>query len=66
MLDCHIDEKDKTVEFEHFVNYCISRKYIPDAYDEDPLFHTKIHTGYGGDCGLDGVLVIVITSSVRC
>lgn len=54
-----ISEKDESTKFEHFVNYCIFSKYTPEAYIEEPLFYEYVHTGSGGDCAIDGLLVLV-------
>lgn len=54
-----LSEKDENVKFEHFVNYCIFSKYVPEAYTEEPLFYEYVHTGSGGDCAIDGLLILV-------
>lgn len=57
--DYNISETKKDVMFEHFGNFCIASKYAPEAYTEDRMFYEHIHTGAGGDMGIDGILVLV-------
>lgn len=59
LSDYRIEEKDESVQFEHFVNFCIVSKYQLDAYQDDPLLYEAVHTGQGGDFGIDGLLVLV-------
>ena len=55
----NIQECREDVSFEHFVNYCVISKFCQEAYQEDPTFYDDVHTGSGGDYGIDGVLVLV-------
>lgn len=59
-----IASREESVRFEHFVNYCTFMNVNPGAYSvaRDP--HLKVHTGQGGDCGIDGVLVLINDSPV--
>lgn len=57
--DYNIFEKKEDVLFEHFSNYCVISKYCQDAYQEDPTFYEDIHTGNGGDQGIDGILILL-------
>ena len=54
-----IYEKRDDLSFEHFANYCVVSKFCQEAYQEDPIFYECIHTGSGGDYGIDGILVLV-------
>ena len=57
--DFHIKEKKEDVRFEHFVNYCVISKLYSDAYTTDRNLYEEVHTGAGGDLGIDGILVTV-------
>lgn len=57
--DYNIFEKKEDVSFEHFSNYCVISKYCQDAYQEDPTFYEDVHTGCGGDLGIDGILILL-------
>ncbi|MCD7714054.1 MAG: AIPR family protein [Prevotella sp.] len=59
LIEHKISEPKESVQFEHFVNYCIFKKYAPDAYADDPLFYESVHVGDGGDLGIDGVLILI-------
>ena len=43
-----------SVKFEHFVNYCITTKNYRGSFEVE-----EIHSGSGGDCGIDGLALIV-------
>ena len=55
----NIQECREDISFEHFVNYCVISKFCQEAYQEDPTFYDDVHTGSGGDYGIDGVLILV-------
>lgn len=57
--DFMITEKSPQVQFEHFVNYCVITKLYNDAYNSDRQFYEYVHTGSGGDLGIDGILVTI-------
>ena len=54
-----IEEKNETTAFEHFCNYCILSHINPDAYASDKFFYEEVHTGQGGDKGIDGIMIMV-------
>lgn len=54
-----IGERDLSVAFEHFCNYCMFSLNAPEAYHGDSLFHDHVHTGKGGDNAIDGILILV-------
>jgi hypothetical protein len=43
---------EESVQFEHFVNYCITSKLNRTSFELD-----DIHTGSGGDCAIDGLFL---------
>jgi len=45
---------DESVQFEHFANYSIISKLNRSSFELE-----DIHTGSGGDCGIDGLCLIV-------
>ena len=51
--------KDIAVRFEHFVNYCVFLNACPSAYDTTRDAYLEVHTGSGGDSGIDGVLILI-------
>ena len=57
--DFSIQVSDDTTMFEHFANYCSICRHCSDAYQEDPTFYEDVHTGAGGDYGVDGVLFLI-------
>lgn len=57
--DFHIGKCDASTQFEHFVNYCVITKLYSDAYNNDRQFYSKVHTGAGGDLGIDGILIVL-------
>lgn len=57
--DFGIKEKDETVQFEHFCNYCMFTLNYPDAYSTENFLYKEVHTGAGNDCGMDGILVVI-------
>lgn len=61
--DFNIVETNYNVLFEYFVNYCMISKHIPEIFRDDNLMYQKVHTGCGGDYGIDG-LAIYINNSI--
>ena len=57
--DYSIQERREDVSFEHFANYCVISKFCQEAYQEDPTFYDCVHTGNGGDYGIDGMLILI-------
>lgn len=55
----NIKETNCSVQFEHFVNYCIFSKYCSSVYQDNHLFFEDCHTGRGGDLGIDGIMILV-------
>jgi len=43
---------EEPTQFEHFANYCITSKLNRTSFDLD-----DVHTGSGGDCAIDGLLL---------
>lgn len=54
-----IGERDLSVAFEHFSNYCMFSLNAPEIYHSDSLFHDAVHTGKGGDCAIDGIMILI-------
>ena len=54
-----IVERDLSVAFEHFCNYCMFSLNVPEVYHGDSLFHDHVHTGKGGDNAIDGILILI-------
>ena len=54
-----IEERNESTAFEHFCNYCLFTQLRPDAYSADNFFYNLVHTGSGGDLGIDGIFVEV-------
>ena len=54
-----INESKLSVAFEHFCNYCLFSLNVPEVYHTDSLFHESVHTGNGGDCAIDGIMILV-------
>lgn len=54
-----IEEKNESVAFEHFCNYCVFSHINPDAYASDKFFYEDAHTGQGGDRAIDGIMIMV-------
>ena len=54
-----IEERNESTAFEHFCNYCLFTQHRPDAYSADNFFYNLVHTGSGGDLGIDGIFVEV-------
>ncbi len=50
----NFDTKKPDVHFEHMMNYLIIKRYFLDEFSID-----DIHTGGGGDLGLDGVAIVI-------
>ena len=57
--DFGIPENDITVAFEHFCNYCMFSLNSPEVYHSDNLFYEAVHTGKGGDCSIDGIMILI-------
>lgn len=57
--DFKIEENDDAKCFEHFVNYCMMSKHLPEIFRDDNLMFDKVHTGCGGDYGIDGVAIYI-------
>ncbi len=49
-----LDKLADSVQFEHFVNFCVNTKIYRGSFELD-----DIHTGSGGDCTIDGLTIIV-------
>jgi len=49
-----LEQKQSSEKFEHFCNYSIVTNAIRTTFDIE-----SIHTGSGGDCGIDGCAIIV-------
>ena len=46
-------------KFEHFANYIYFLNCLPDAYSTEREAYKKVHTGQGGDWGIDGILITI-------
>lgn len=57
--DYGIGERDLSVAFEHFCNYCMFSLNAPEVYHSDSLFHDAVHTGKSGDCAIDGIMILI-------
>lgn len=57
--DYGICERELSVAFEHFCNYCMFSLNAPEVYHSDSLFHDTVHTGQGGDCAIDGIMILI-------
>ena len=57
--DYGIIAKDLSTSFEHFCNYCAFSLKYPELYHNDFNFSQLVHTGNGGDCAIDGILILV-------
>ena len=57
--DYGIGERDLSVAFEHFCNYCMFSLNAPEVYHSDSLFHDAVHTGQSGDCAIDGIMILI-------
>ena len=57
--DYGITEKELTVAFEHFCNYCMFSLNSPEVYHSDNLLYEAVHTGKGGDCSIDGIMILI-------
>lgn len=49
-----ISKLSESLQFEHFTNYSVATKSYRNSFDLD-----DIHTGSGGDCAIDGLIIIV-------
>ena len=59
ILNSFVDQFDlgkypEDKQFENFVNYCITTKLYRNSFELD-----DVHTGSGGDAGIDGLFFIV-------
>ena len=54
-----INEKEESVAFEYFSNYCILSHINPEAYSTDKFFYEEVHTGSGSDKAIDGIMILV-------
>lgn len=57
--DYGIVESDLSVAFEHFCNYTMFSLNSPEVYHSDSLFYEAVHTGKGGDCAIDGIMILI-------
>ncbi len=62
--DYGIEERNLSVAFEHFCNYCMFSLNAPEVYHSDSLFHEAVHTGNSGDCAIDGIMILINDESV--
>ena len=51
--DYGIAERELSVAFEHFSNYCMFSLNSPEVYHTDSLFYEAVHTGKSGDCATE-------------
>lgn len=54
-----ISREKQSIQFEHFINYLYFSKHHAEIYELESDAYEKVHTGNGGDEGIDGVLIIV-------
>ena len=54
LVSQQIEEKEQNRQFEMFSAYCAVEKHYSDTYNLSDII-----TGEGGDCGIDGVAIIV-------
>lgn len=52
-------KENPSTKFEHFVNYLYFVSNCPSAYSMERDTHIKVHTGKGGDDGLDGIMIVI-------
>lgn len=52
-------KENLSTKFEHFVNFLFFVSNCPAAYSIQRDTHVKVHTGKGGDNGLDGILIVI-------
>lgn len=57
--DYGIAERDLSVAFEHFSNYCMFSLNAPEVYHGDSLFYESVHTGKSGDNSIDGIMILI-------
>lgn len=48
-----LDNKETSVQFEHFINYLIIKREFLDVFD-----YERFYVGGSGDCGIDGIAII--------
>lgn len=59
-LEYNIRSKEKvSTKFEHFVNYLYFLNNCPHAYGTERDAYLRVHTGKGGDNGIDGILIVI-------
>ncbi|MBR7650626.1 hypothetical protein KC223_26125, partial [Klebsiella pneumoniae] len=49
-----LDEEKESVKFENFCSYSVITNIIRTTFDLE-----SVHTGDGGDCGIDGCAILV-------
>src|SRR5690554_2117792 len=49
-----IESKPESTQFEHFCNYSVTSKLFRGSFELE-----DIHSGAGGDCAIDGIVLIV-------
>lgn len=57
--DYGIGERELSIAFEHFCNYCMFSLNAPEVYHGDSLFYESVHTGKSGDNSIDGIMILV-------
>lgn len=57
--DFNIEIPNDSTVFEYFANYCVISKHLPEAYRNDVQMHEVVHTGAGGDYGIDGIAIYI-------
>lgn len=57
--DYGIGERELSVAFEHFCNYCMFSLNAPEVYHGDSLFYESVHTGKSGDNSIDGIMILI-------
>ncbi len=53
------NKENNATKFEHFVNFLYFVSNCPSAYSVQRDTHIKVHTGKGGDDGLDGIMIVI-------
>lgn len=51
---CELEKLSESTQFEHFANYSILSKQFRGSFELD-----DVHSGSGGDCGIDGLYILV-------
>lgn len=57
--DFDINISNESTVFEYFASYCMISKHLPEAYRNDVRMHEIVHTGAGGDYGIDGIAIYI-------